>query len=123
MKKALAATLAACLALAALPAEAHGPWRGAHRGHHGHHGHHGSIWPGVAVVGALTGLAIAIDQSRPRYAVTYYEPPQPAYGWTPPAAAPSATPGTWYYCQSSALYYPYTMSCPEGWQMVPARPY
>jgi hypothetical protein len=36
--------------------------------------------------------------------------------------APAAASQSWYYCESSQGYYPYTASCPEGWKTVPATP-
>lgn len=124
MRKLIIAAVAA-LSLAALPAHAD---RGYYRG--GHHSHRdgGSVWAGLAVVGVLAGLAIMADQSRPQYAAPAYVqpeyPPQPSYAVPPASPVPApASPGTWYYCPSSAMYYPYTKACPEGWQAVPANPY
>lgn len=123
MRKMIVAFVTA-FALAASPAYAD---RGRHRG--GHHGHHGdnSAWVGLAVIGAIAGLAFMAEQNRPRPAAPYYAeppyPPQPAYVEPPAYAAPApAAPGTWYYCRSSDMYYPYTQACPEGWQAVPASP-
>jgi hypothetical protein len=36
--------------------------------------------------------------------------------------APAATSQSWYYCESTNGYYPYTASCAEGWKTVPATP-
>lgn len=33
---------------------------------------------------------------------------------------PAPASQSWYYCESSAGYYPYIASCPEGWKSVPA---
>jgi hypothetical protein len=123
----------AALCLAALPVQAdRGPGgRGGYGGHSGyeHHGGGGSGWAGLAVFGALTGLAIMAEQSRPVYVDPYYV--GPVYSPPPvyiqqPAVSEAPAPGqanVWYYCGSSAMYYPYTKACPEGWQAVPARPY
>lgn len=128
MRKTIIAAVTA-LTLAVSPAYAdHGYYRGGGDYHEHHHGG-GSPWVGLAVVGALAGLAIMADQSRPRYvaAPAYVEPaypPQPAYSYPPTYSAPAPdAPGTWYYCGSSGMYYPNTRACPEGWQAVPARPY
>ena len=116
-------TFITALSMAALPAYAdrgHGRGDYGHRDF-GHHGGGGSAWAGVAVIGALTGLAIMAERSRPVYvAPSYAEPVYPApmnYRVRPVAQ------NVWYYCQSSAMYYPNTNACPEGWQAVPARAY
>lgn len=124
MRKLMVASLAA-LAVATAPAYAdHGHYRG---DHYRHYRGDNSAWVGLAVVGALTGLAIMANQGPPRYAApAYIEPAYPSQPAYPPAAysAPAPTaPGTWYFCQSSGMYYPNTAACPEGWQAVPASPY
>lgn len=114
------------LSLVALPA--HAQRRGYDHGGYGHRGGGGSGWAGLAVFGALTGLAIMAERSRPVYVDPYYVgpvyPPQPVYieQQQMPAAPSANVSGVWYYCGSSAMYYPYTRACPEGWQTVPARP-
>lgn len=114
------------LSLVALPAHAQ---RGHHHQGYGHHGGGGSGWAGLAVFGALAGFAIMAERSRPVYVDPYYVgpvyQPQPVYIEQPQMPAPPSanTSGNWYYCASSAMYYPYTQACPEGWQAVPARPY
>ena len=126
-------TLFTAFALAAAPAYAdrgHGG-RGNYYGGHSHHRggsyHRGgsSIWPGVAVVGAIAGLAILAERNRPVYVDPYPAyPVQRVYVEPPVVVAPARGANQpWYYCQSSAMYYPYTQACPEGWQAVPARPY
>ena len=106
----LAISLVTALSLVALPAYADrgGDWRG-HGGYGHYHGGGGAPWAGLAVVGALTGLAIVAAHNRPVYVNPY----------AAPAYAPPAGPA--YYCQSSGMYYPYTTACPEGWLAVPAR--
>ena len=107
----------------------HGHNRDRDRGHHDH-GHHqrykhdkhdddnSSAWAGVALIGAIAGLALLADRDEPTYnQPSYAEPAYPSY--TPPQPAANV----WYYCQSSGAYYPYTRACPEGWQAVPAGGY
>lgn len=114
-------TLIAALSFAAFPAHADRGYR--HGGEHRHRGGNGSAWAGVAILGAVTGLAIMADRSRPLYVDPY--PVEPIYSAPLSYRAPAAyyPPGSWYYCRSSAMYYPYTKACPEGWQAVAARPY
>ena len=68
------------LSVVALPAQAQRGY--GHRGY-GHHGGGGSGWAGLAVFGALTGLAIMSERSRPVYVDPYYVgpvySPQPVY--------------------------------------------
>ena len=118
----------AALALAALPAHADRGYYG--RGGTGYHGGGGvSPWAGLAVFGALAGLAIMAESSRPVYVDPYnagpaYAPQEVYIEGQPEAGELQANPaGAWYYCASSAMYYPYTKACPEGWQAVPAQPY
>lgn len=120
--------LIAALALAALPAHADRGYYG--RGGNGYHGGGGvSPWAGLAVFGALAGLAIMAESSRPVYVDPYnagpaYAPQEVYIEGQPEAGVLQANPaGAWYYCASSAMYYPYTKACPEGWQAVPAQPY
>ena len=128
MPKLLAALIIA-LSLIAQPAYAdRGHYRGGPPGHYGggHHHHERyrgpSPWVGLAIVGALAGMAIMAEQSQPRYvAPAYVEPaypPQPLY--MAPPAYPAPSPGIWYFCRSAQAYYPYVPQCPEGWQAVPA---
>ena len=118
----------AALALLALPAHADRGYYG--RGGNGYHGGGGvSPWAGLAVFGALAGLAIVAESSRPVYVDPYNA--EPAYapqgfyieGQPEAGVTPASPAGAWYYCGSSAMYYPYTKACPEGWQAVPAHPY
>ena len=116
------------LALAALPAHADRGYYG--RGGNGYHGGGGvSPWAGLAVFGALAGLAIMAESSRPVHVDPYnagpaYAPQEVYIEGQPEAGVLQANPaGAWYYCASSAMYYPYTKACPEGWQAVPAQPY
>ena len=118
----------AALALAALPAHADHGYYG--RGDNGYHGGGGvSPWAGLAVFGALAGLAIMAESSRPVYVDPYNagpaHAPQEVYiEGQPEAGVLQADPaGAWYYCASSTMYYPYTKACPEGWQALPAQPH
>jgi len=128
MRKLLTFLVAAAVVVAAFPAYADRGYE--HRGyeHHGYHGG-GSGWAGLAIFGALAGMAIMSEQSRPVYVDPYYAgpvyQPQPVYVEQPPESASPVPPpaSTWYYCGSSGMYFPYTKACPEGWQAVPARPY
>lgn len=127
----VAATLTA-LSLTVSPAYADRGYYGRDYHEHHHRDRDNSAWVGLAVVGAIAGLALMTDQSRPRYttAPAYvepgYQPPPPVYSPPPPpvysAPAPDA-PGTTYYCGSSGRYYPQTRACPEGWQAVPPTSY
>ena len=118
----VAISVITALSLAALPAYAdHGYSHGGHEHREG--GGDGAVWAGLAVFGALAGLAIMAEHSTPVYAAPAYA--EPAYAAVAPvysAPAPAATE-IWYYCQSSAMYYPNTNACPEGWQTIPARRY
>ena len=89
-----------------------------HHSHDKHDNDNSSVWAGVALIGAIAGLALLADRNEPTYnQPSYVEPAYPSY--TPPQAASNV----WYYCQSSRAYYPYTRACPEGWQAVPAGGY
>lgn len=95
-------------------------WRGGAWRHARHEGRLGWWW----VVGGL-----------------WYFYPQPVYPYPDPyippvvirqyesvettpeiVVAPATAIPSWYYCESSRGYYPYTASCPEGWKTVPATP-
>lgn len=130
--------LIAALTIAASPAHAdRGAYgrggQGAYGGHGGHGGYHyhggGYPWAGLALFGAIAGLAILAESSRPAYVDPYYGAPTYAAPLVfieqqPQTAGASANPGGyWYYCGSSFMYYPYAKVCPEGWQPVPASPY
>lgn len=93
-----------------------------YRGHYSGHHHHqrGYISGGNAALLTIAGVAIGATAFR------YYDPPPvyvppPRVVYVPPYSPPAAQ-GTWYFCNSSNQYYPYTRHCPEGWQAVPAMP-
>ena len=121
MKKIVIAVITS-LSLAALPAYADGG-RGHGRGNYERHNDNSSLWAGVAIIGAIAGLAILADQSRPTYASTAPTYIEPAYQAPVNYAPPQPASSVWYYCQSSTMYYPYTKVCPEGWQAVQAGSY
>jgi hypothetical protein len=87
----------------------------------GPHGHGGFDWFGLAFFGIITSLIFVAEQNRPQPA---YQQGQPVYIERPDGTPtqPSGQANTWYYCSSSAMYYPYTMACPEGWQAIQAKP-
>jgi uncharacterized protein DUF6515 len=49
-------------------------------------------------------------------------PPPQAPAVPPQAAAAPALAGSYYYCESTKSYYPYSLECKEGWHTVPATP-
>jgi hypothetical protein len=100
-------------------------WAGGHWYHGGHDGRLGWWW----VVGAAVDSALWYSYPVPvypypdPYAPTVVVSPQPApMVQQAPQMYQPTTPSVWYFCQSSGKYYPYTSSCPEGWQTVPATP-
>lgn len=89
-----------------------------HGHHHGNHHRHRLHWGVPAAALAITGLAIGAA-AYPTYQ------PRPSYTYNPPPVlAPPPLPehAYWYLCASSGIYYPYTRSCPEGWQLVSPTP-
>ena len=97
-----------------------GIWRGGAWQQTRHNGRLGWWW----VVGGLWYL-----YPQPVYPYPDpYAPPvvvtqsAPAVVNQPVAVAPAAASNSWYYCASTQGYYPYTASCPEGWETVPATP-
>lgn len=100
---------AAIVALSLLATPAHADRGYGHRGY-SHHGGGGSGWAGLAIFGALTGLAIMADRTRPVYVDPYYVgpvyPQQPVYVEQAPAPAPASSGAVWYYCGSSAIITP-----------------
>ena len=115
------------------PYQGHGGYPGrSYRGYGGYHGggYHGGgyyPWAGLALFSALAGLAILAETTPAPYVDPYYG--GPIYGGPTlfiERQTENASPypaGNWYYCASSALYYPYTRACPEGWQAVAPNPY
>jgi hypothetical protein len=90
-------------------------WHGG-RWEHGYHGGRLGWW---WVAGGLWYF-------YPYPVYPYPDPYVPPLVVAPPAQSgvlpPAPTPTNWYYCESAHGYYPYVMSCPEGWRMVPANP-
>lgn len=123
MNKFLQTAGCAALVLAITTAPAYADWDRGYRGgpppsHHSHHrggGGGGAGWVAPLLFLGLAGAAISAAATPPP--VTYVQPPlvQPA--------PPQAPTGTWYYCASASMYYPYTQHCPEGWQAVRPSPY
>ena len=98
-------------------------------GYHGSGAYHGGgyyPWAGLALFGAVAGLAILAESTRPYYSVPYDAASVvggPTLFIEQQTGATSPYPaGNWYYCASSTLYYPYTTACPEGWQAVAPTP-
>lgn len=95
-------------------------WRGGAWRHARHDGRLGWWW----VVGGLwyfypQPVYPYPDPYMPPVVVTQSEPVES----TPDiVVAPAAASQSWYYCESTQGYYPYTASCPEGWKAVPATP-
>lgn len=58
--------------------------------------------------------------------VAVAEPPAPIEPPIPPVSVPGdqtpPTNGTYYFCESSQLYYPYARTCSEHWKVVPQAP-
>jgi len=95
------------------------------RGGGGGHGG-GGFW----IIPALIGGAIIYDLTRPQ---PIYQQPTPVYVQQPPVYQQYSPPNNnagiatlstpnWYYCTSSAGYYPYVKACPEGWKVVSSIP-
>jgi hypothetical protein len=127
-KIALLVTLLAAAVIGCTPA-----W--ADRGYgHGGHGDGGWGWG----LGLLLGTAILLEATQPApayypatpYAMqpVYVQPPVVmtaplTYSSLPPQAPPApAEQAWWYFCNSSASYYPYVRNCPEGWTRVSPVP-
>ena len=119
MKKTVISAIAS-LSLLALPVYAD-PGHG--RARHERHDDRGALWAGVAVIGAIAGLALLAENSRPASAPPAAVYVEPAYPEPVSYAPPPQPAGVMYYCESSAMYYPYTRGCPEGWQMVRGSAY
>ena len=107
----------------ALTTPAQAQWERGYRHHGG-----GWVWGGVGIAAVITGLAIegAVLNAppyygQPVYAAPIYTDPSPVYVAPQTYATPPMS-NIWYFCRSSAMYYPYTRACPEGWEQVPARP-
>jgi len=112
--------LIAALAMPVLadPGRGHGPGRSAPHGR----GDGGGDWAGLAILGVITSLIFLTEHERPAYVQQQEALPTYIERQPNPEMPPANPPNTWYYCASSAMYYPYTKACPEGWQAVPARP-
>src|SRR4029453_7329076 len=96
--------------IARFPHEDLGRWRGGHWFHGDRFGRVGWWW--------------IVDGAWFFYPAPVYPYPDP---YIPPSAVaeappPQPSPQYWYYCPSANGYYPYVMSCPEGWTAVAPRP-
>ncbi len=108
MKKTVTIVLAvAMLLMSALPALAHGHFRG-------------SIWIGPGWGPGWWGPVYP-------YPYSYYTGPPvvvqqpPAEEYVAPEPQPEA-PSYWYFCQNPNGYYPYVKQCPGGWMKVLPSP-
>ena len=73
--------------------------------------------------------AWAAGWGYPAYSVGYpyaFSPPPAVYVQPvvvePIVLAAQAQPPVWYFCASTAQYFPYVGACPEGWQVQSAVP-
>ncbi len=98
--------------------------RGGHRHHHHHRHHsHSGLSLGFVFGGPLWYPA-------PAYSYPYAYPPAVVVNPAPrlyierddPAIARESSPGYWYYCRESNVYYPYVKECAGSWERVPAQP-
>lgn len=87
-------------------------WRGGHWVHGEHNGRVGWWW-------VITTAGLWYLYSQPVY--PYPSPYVPPAAVVVPPTGPAPT-AYWYYCASAKTYYPYVVSCPEGWRAVPATP-
>jgi hypothetical protein len=99
---------AALLAVASLPALAHGSVR---------------FGIGIGIPGPWY-YPPPVYYPYPYYPPTVVVPPPSSYVEQAPASAYSTHPvqNSYYYCASSRSYYPYVRECPGGWEQVPAQP-
>ena len=99
-------------------ADGHGHWGDrdhGDRGHwerSGHDGHLGWWW----VLGSAWLLYNVAHPAAPSYT------PPAVIVQSPPPTQVAPTPGYWYFCGASGMYYPYVQTCASGWQPVPATP-
>ena len=82
---------------------------------HGHRHHHRNVFVGGAFGWGWwypPPYYYAYPVAVPGESVTYVEQGE----------AEVVQPGRWwYYCESSAGFYPYVRECPAGWERVPPR--
>jgi hypothetical protein len=99
-------------------ADGHGRWGGRDHGERGHweqgwhDGHLGWWW----VLGSAWLLYNATHPAPPAYM------PPAVIVQTPPPTPAAPSPGYWYFCGASGMYYPYVQNCASSWQPVPATP-
>lgn len=125
-----AIVVAAAGLVIAMPAGAHGTYRGGYWG-----GPRVSFvvgaplwWGAPYYVGAPWVYGPPPAAPAPPAPMVYVERSDPVESTAPPlrpAAPPAASaPGTqwWYLCASPRGAYPYVRECPGGWERVPAAP-
>jgi hypothetical protein len=100
---------AALLAVASLPALAHGSVR---------------FGIGIGIPGPWYYPPPPVYYPYPYYPPAVVVPPPSSYVEQAPASAYSTHPvqSSYYYCAASKSYYPYVRECPGGWEQVPAQP-
>jgi hypothetical protein len=105
------------------PANGHGGWHGSHGGHGGHGHDHGGWYGGHFYYGWYGPWWYPYAYPYP-YPYPYYDD-YPSTGY-PSASVPvpnEPQQSYWYYCNDSAVYYPYVTSCRSGWvPVVPTQP-
>ena len=97
-------------------------------GHHRYHHHsHSGLSLGFVFGGPLWYFAPAYSYP---YSYPYAYPPAVVVNPAPrvyverdeEVLARTSSPGYWYYCRESNVYYPYVRECAGPWERVPARP-
>jgi hypothetical protein len=97
-------------------------------GHHRYHHHsHSGLSLGFVFGGPLWYPAPAYSYP---YSYPYAYPPAVVVNPAPrvyverdeEVLARTSSPGYWYYCRESNVYYPYVRECAGPWERVPARP-
>jgi hypothetical protein len=98
--------------------------RGGYRHHHSHSG----LSLGFVFGGPLWYPAPAYSYPYPN-AYPYSYPPAVVVNPAPRVyveredqIARESSPGYWYYCRESNVYYPYVRECAGPWERVPAQP-
>ena len=125
---AVASGVAASAALARGGHGGHG-----HGGHRGHYHSHSGVSLGFVFGGPLwyPAPAYSYPYAYPySYPYSYSYPPAVVVNPTPrvyierdeEVMARTSSPGYWYYCRESNVYYPYVRECAGPWERVPARP-
>lgn len=88
----------------------------------GHHSHSG-LSLGFVFGGPLWYPAPAYSYPYPYPPAVVVNPAPRAYiERDDRAIARESSPGYWYYCRESNVYYPYVKECAGPWERVPAQP-